>query len=424
MAAAAPFPPAEGTRETRGLALARDKRIKPVAGAKWYVPSATQPSGGYIVDVETQSCTCPDHETTGGKCKHAYAVEFTMRSTTTNADGSVTTREATVRVTYGQNWHAYNLAQTHEREHVSTLLGALCEGIVQPPQVGRGRPRLPLADLVYAATMKVYTGFSARRSGSDVRDCENKGFIKDAMHFNSVLNLIKRPDITPLLTALVEESAVPLRALESTFAADSTGFGTSTYHRWHDEKYGRENREPKKKHDWLKLHAMCGVKTHAITSVLVTDTGLGSGDSPRLPGLIAATHAKGWTMNEVAADMGYLSNENFEAIEAVGALPLIPFKVNNKGNGPAAWRRAWGLFTYRREDFLKLYHQRSNVEAVFSSLKRKFGSSVKSIAFEAQVNEVLLKCLCHNLSCVTHAMYEFGVEPTFQSVGAPPEVLQ
>jgi len=338
------------------------------------------------------------------------------RATVTTPDGSEVSVEKTVRVTYGQDWHAYNLAQTHEREHVSALLGALCEGIVQPPQVGRGRPRLPLADLVYAGAMKVYTGFSARRALSDVRDCENKGFIDDTMHFNSVLNLIKRPDVTPLLTALVEEAATPLRALEETFAADSTGFSTCTYKRWFDAKYGRELKEA----EFIKAHAMVGVKSHAITSITVNK----GGDAPQLPGLITATVAKGWTPIEIAADKGYLSNKNFEAIEAVGAVPLIPFKSNNKGLGPAAWRRAWGLFTYRREEFLKRYHARSNVEAVFSSMKRKFGPAVRSRRYEAQVNEVLLKALCHNLSCVTHAMYEFGVEPTFWVQGPQPETLQ
>ena len=165
---------------------------------------------------------------------------------------------------------------------------------------------------------------------------------------------------------------------------------------------------------------MVGVKSHAITSITVNK----GGDAPQLPGLITATVAKGWTPIEIAADKGYLSNKNFEAIEAVGAVPLIPFKSNNKGLGPAAWRRAWGLFTYRREEFLKRYHARSNVEAVFSSMKRKFGPAVRSRRYEAQVNEVLLKALCHNLSCVTHAMYEFGVEPTFWVQGPQPETLQ
>jgi hypothetical protein len=29
------------------------------------------------VNVELQTCTCPDHQEAGFKCKHLYAVEFT-----------------------------------------------------------------------------------------------------------------------------------------------------------------------------------------------------------------------------------------------------------------------------------------------------------------------------------------------------------
>ncbi len=38
-----------------------------------------------------------------------------------------------------------------------------------------GRPRLPLADVVYGATMKVYTTMSGRRATTEIRECETKG---------------------------------------------------------------------------------------------------------------------------------------------------------------------------------------------------------------------------------------------------------
>ena len=33
----------------------------------------------------------------------------------------------------------------------------------------------------------------------------------------------------------------------------------------------------------------------------------------------------------------------------------------------------------------------------------------------AQVNEVLLKVLCHNICVVIHEMFELGIEPNFGS---------
>ena len=67
-------------------------------------------------------------------------------------------------------------------------------------------------------------------------------------------------------------------------------------------------------------------------------------------------------------------------------------------------------------DFLAHYHQRSNSETAFSAIKRLLGGSVRSKCFDAQVNEVLCKVLCYNLTVLVHAMYELGIDPTF---GAP-----
>ena len=222
--------------------MAQGATVRKLYGACWIVTSSTG-VGTYAVNVEEQSCTCPDHETTAMKCKHLHAVDVVMRETTTktttDASGLTTTTETTreVRVKYTQNWPAYNAAQQNEKEHVGALLRGLCDGIVSPSR-GRGRPRLPLSDLAHSAAMKVYSGMSGRRASTDIRECEAKGLIGAAPHYNSVHVFIEREDVTALLTTLVEESAAPLKAVESRFAVDSTGFSTSVYARWFDHKYG------------------------------------------------------------------------------------------------------------------------------------------------------------------------------------------
>jgi transposase len=101
-------------------------------------------------------------------------------------------------------------------------------------------------------------------------------------------------------------------------------------------------------------------------------------------------------------------------VEAVGALP---FKSNSKGEGPAAWRRMFGLFMYK---FLAHYHARSNVEAAFSAMKRKFGPSVRSKNPVSQVNDVCCKALCFNLSMLVHATHELGIRPVFPGLAVSP----
>jgi transposase len=387
--------------------LALDKRIKRVEGALWFCPSQSNNAGGYLVNVLAASCSCPDHETRRCKCKHQWAVEFSQ-IVQVSSDGtrSVTESVTVTRKTYTQDWARYNAAQCAEKSTAQVLLRALCDGILSPPQTGRGRPRTPLADAVYGMVTKVQTTVSGRRATTDLEACADAGHMKKAPRYNTLFDAFAKPELTPLLTTLVEESAAPLACVESQFAVDSTGFGTVTYRRWYDAKYGREMKE----HGWLKAHAMVGTTTNVITAIRVTDCN--TNDSPELPALVASTTQR-FDVREVSADKAYLSHANLAAIESAGAVPYVPFKSNSHGAGPEAWRRMWGLFMYKRPEFLAHYHARSNVESTFSAVKRKFGGSVRSKNPTAQVNEVLCKALCFNLSCLVHAIHELGITPEF-----------
>lgn len=255
-------------------------------------------------------------------------------------------------------------------------------------------------------TMKVWATVSGRRATTDIKACAEDGNLDRAPSYNSLFDYFDKPEMTGILVKLIEQSAAPLASIETSFAVDSTGFGTSVYRRWYDQKYGREMKEQ----TWLKAHAMVGVRTGVVTSVKVTDSS--GADSPQLPELVASTSQR-FAMAEVSADKAYLGHDNLAAIEAVGAIPYIPFKSNSQGEGSVAWRKMWAIFMFKQDEFQAHYHLRSNVESVFSAVKQKFGAAVRSKSFTAQVNEILCKILCHNLSCLVLAMYELRIEPSF-----------
>ena len=48
-------------------------------------------------------------------------------------------------------------------------------------------------------------------------------------------------------------------------------------------------------------------------------------------------------------------------------------------------------------------------------IKSKFSDSVRAKSWNAQVNEVLCKIICHNLCVLIHEMYELGIEPNFKT---------
>jgi hypothetical protein len=303
-------------REQRGLAIAATKKLRR-KGDLWLVPSQTGGST-YIVDPTeaTATCSCPDYETRLDKCKHVYAVEYTVRRETSTERGTVT---ETLKVTYRQEWAAYNDAQTHEKDHVARLLRDLCSAIDEPEQK-RGRPRIPVADQVFAAVMKVYAGISARRAMCDLRDLAGRGYLSRVPHFNSVLNALENPAIAPLLTAMIEESAAPLASVESDFAVDSSGFASSVYRRWYSEEYGEE----KPTVQWIKAHLMVGTRTNIVTSVEVTDSS--AHDSRFLEPLLHASMQR-FDVKRLSADKAYSSVRLLNRIHDAGAMPLIPFST-------------------------------------------------------------------------------------------------
>jgi hypothetical protein len=77
------------------------------------------------------------------------------------------------------------------------------------------------------------------------------------------------------------------------------------------------------------------------------------------------------------------------------------------------WSRHLCEFLFNLEEFKKHYHRRSNVEATFAMIKEKFGSSVSMRLPIAQVNEVLAKCIAHNLCSVVKAIFTAGLVPMF-----------
>jgi transposase len=268
---------------------------------------------------------------------------------------------------------------------------------------------------------------SGRRFTTNLKEAQEAGLISKAAHYNSAFRYLENPELTPLLKALIEQSASVLKSVETDFAIDSSGFSTKTYSPWYGYKYGSNRRREK----WVKVHLMCGVKTHIVTSVEAT--AYESGDSTQLIPLLNKT-AETFSINEVSADKAYSSRQNLHAIENAGGTAYIPFKGNARGMGSpttgydSLWHKMWLFYNFNQEIFMAHYHKRSNIESTFSMIKAKFGSSVRAKTPTAQVNEVLCKVLCHNICVLIQSIYELGLEPTFWTFEAKepvaPKVLE
>ncbi len=331
-------------REERGLVIAATQKLTQ-KGRVWVVPSQNG-AGKYTVcpDPDNPFCSCPDHEETGGKCKHLYAVEFTM-SREHGSNGTVTeTRTITLteKKTYQQDWPVYNLCQKEEKRRLLVLLHDLCKGLENPPQSGAGRRRTPMADMVFTAVYKVYSTLSGRRFGTDIDEAFEKGYLSKKL---TMMNwtFLESELLTPVLKELVAVTSRPLRAVETEFAVDSSGFSTSRFVRWHDEKYGcvRSGR------DWVKCHLACGVKTHVVTAVEILERH--TADSPQFKPLVKAT-AENFKIGEVSADKAYLSAENMETVADCGGTAFIAFKENSTGDRGGLFEKMFHFYAMNRDE--------------------------------------------------------------------------
>jgi transposase len=398
-------------REQRGLIIAATCRLHRNDDGTWTVPSQTNRDVvGYRVNLETKSCTCLDCTEGGFVCKHYYAASIVHQRDVLPDGTVIETRSVTLteKKVYTQDWPAYNLAQATEKRRVQVLLQDLCRKLPEREEGPnkRGPKRHLVRDCIFAMAFKVYCGLSARRFGTDLLEAHEKGYISRPVAGPKVPAFFEDHYYTPILKELIAYSARPLRAVERDFAIDSSGFGSSRYEKWYDQKYG----VTRIKCVWVKTHIACGVKTNVVTAVRILDKD--AGDSPQFVPLVKETR-KGFEIDEMSADKAYASVENFEAVAECGGQGFIAFKSNATGAAGGLFEKAFHYFQFNQEEYMARYHKRSNVESTFSAIKRKFGDSVRSKTDTAMVNEVLCKILCHNLTCLIQEQETLGIVPVF-----------
>jgi hypothetical protein len=239
-------------------------------------------------------------------------------------DSGLMERKKEERQTYPQNWPAYNEAQKREKLLFLDILGELSSFVPIENRSGAGRPRAPLSEMVFSCVLKVYELLSARRVNSDLDIARRMGYLSRTPHYNTVLKYFNDPQLVPILTNLIQLSALPLRDFEDTFAVDASGLSSAFYSRWLDYRFN----EDKRIHEWLKVHLICGTKSNIVTHVVITDGK--RADSPKFPELVKET-AKFFKIKEVSADKAYSGRVNLQTVWDLGGIPYIPFKSGSSG---------------------------------------------------------------------------------------------
>jgi transposase len=352
-----------------------------------------------VVDQDGWSCSCPSWEDRRVPCSHIVETVIWLDP---NRPAIGVDDVPRVRPTYRERDHvAYDRARQLEHQifdrYLWDLLGPITDPVLHRGK--RGRPAIPLRTQILVAVRKVHLKEDSRDAHGLLvaLNQDGKGILPRVPNYSLPSRFFNRPDATEILIDLIERSGLVLRDIEDagTVAIDSSGFSTSTMGAYFTEKYA-----PERRHQFVKAHLAVGAKTHIVLAVRVTDEH--GADSPQFIPLLGRVAELGHTPDRVTADKAYLSRANLEAAGALGVDPFVPFKVNNRGlsKGSPMWNRKFHEFQLRRDEFDAAYHKRSNVESVFSAIKRTLNENLLSRTTLAKFNELLAKILAYNICVV------------------------
>lgn len=186
-------------------------------------------------------------------------------------------------------------------------------------------------------------------------------------------------------------------------AFDASGFKQRTSSLWYDIRIRRKGR----KKDFTKLHIAGCVDTGIIHNYTIT-----AGkrhDSPQLKELVSVIDR----IIKAVGDGAYCARKNCTEIVKKGGRPFFRLKCNvtAKPKSAPAWKAMVKLYWKDPKAWLKEYHVRSFIEAIFSSIKRRFGNFLRSIRKRMQEKELALKVVCYNVVRVLYVKIarELGV---------------
>ncbi len=180
-------------------------------------------------------------------------------------------------------------------------------------------------------------------------------------------------------------------------AVDGTGFRTGNSSVWYDIRIKRKNTRK----DCIKLHISVDVDTGVIHWFTMTPSK--RHDSPEFKNLIKHLPELG----NVLGDKGYSSRNNCQIVADKNGKPYLHFKDNatNKAKSKPAWIISIRDYKNNTEEWLSIYHLRSIVECVFSSIKKRWGSFLRSRKKWMQKKELSLKVLSYNVKQVLLVRY-------------------
>jgi transposase len=188
-----------------------------------------------------------------------------------------------------------------------------------------------------------------------------------------------------------------LRRKKMNIAVDSTGFSTHNSSTWYDIRIKRHS----SRKDCIKLHISVDIDTGIIH--WFTTTPWNRHDSKEFEQLIKNLPELG----NVLGDKALSSRKNCQFVFNKNGTPYLCFRKNTRSisKGYPAWIISFRAYKNDTDAWLAVYHLRSIIESVFSSIKRRWGSFLNSRKRWMQKRELALKVLSYNVKQILLICY-------------------
>ena len=261
-----------------------------------------------------------------------------------------------------------------------------------------GRPRAEFKDIVKGLLVMSYNGMSYRRTQSDLRWMHERELIRYIPPRSTLNDYSNDFNTKKLIEKLIALSSLFFVDNEDTVILDSTWFAKRMYGGGYKQVHDKRSAPLDKVR---KLHIAC-LKNSKIIAYAKASKGT-EHDSPFFTEIVKSVAKLGFPLKTLLADSGYLSKDNYALCKELGILnTFIDFKSNITGKHPKSdlWREKFKLYKEKKEVWNQTYRFRVIIEGIFSAIKRKNITYLRSRKETAQDVEVLLKCLVYNLTVI------------------------
>jgi hypothetical protein len=422
------------SRERKALRTYLSRKVQRISDTMFAVQGRKRRDGKrndpWLVRVNDDGvleCNCPAYGEEG-HCKHAddvtkWLVEGDPKSYYPDAD--------TKRPTYPQDWPRYRLVRHVTDRVIREMIRDLAQSASPHSDAPRkrGRPWLETADVVQCVCARGLINRSGDLADDAVQELLEKSFLfhhrgaASAPSPSAITRRMRSEDIRDEFVKLIRLTSLLTRDTDMTFAIDAGEYNVpnrdphdpdliETYKTSRKGKAIRPDKVMNSADDIIRkivrgktvrLHVLVAAKSRLVVAALVTDGKVN--ENPLLPKLVAeasTTHI----IKELAADRGYVSEENAVFLAQRHIRALIPPKRGQRGKPGSALEQQRRDWFDQNTGNQEAAGKRECAEGFFSRNKRVEREYLRSRTFLAQQTELLSLVFLANIrQIIKHYIY-------------------